>query len=158
MEYINVFRRIHGVGPVILSDDITPKAQKWALYISSLGTGKTDPNSPYGRTISLRYGKQETIAKECVYEWYDTVKDYDWQDNTVSTKSMNFVQMIWKSSLRVGVGVVRGGRGRYYVVVYYDEPGNKVGEMEDNVPGYTGMKTEIITTISKNVVGRRSEI
>ncbi|XP_031552265.1 uncharacterized protein LOC116289461 [Actinia tenebrosa] len=137
VEYINVFRRIHGVGPVILSDDITNEAQKWALYISSLGTGKTDTNSPYGRTICLRHGKRETIAKECVDEWYNTVKDYDWQDNSISTKSMNFVQMIWKSSLRVGVGVVRGGRGRFYVVVYYDEPGNKADQMEDNVPGFT---------------------
>ena len=143
VEYINVFRRIHGVGPVILSDDITSKAQKWALYISSLGTGKTDATSPYGKTICLRYRKRKNLAKECVYDWYNTVKDYDWQDNTISTKSMNFVQMIWMSSLRVGVGVVRGGRGRFYVVVYYDEPGNKPNEMKDNVPGFTGMSSKL---------------
>ncbi|KAK3733561.1 hypothetical protein QZH41_004252 [Actinostola sp. cb2023] len=58
IEYINVFRRLHGVAPVIISDEIR-------------------------------------------------------------------------------IGIVRGQKGRYFVVVYYDEPGNKKDEMKDNVFGYT---------------------
>ena len=134
-----MFRRLHGVAPVIISDEISLEAQKWALHISSLGTPTIDPNSPYGNTICLRRGSRESLAKGCVTEWYETVMYYDWHQQSISTKSMDFVQMIWKSSLYVGIGIVRGQKGRYFVVVYYDEPGNKKDEMKDNVFGYTGM-------------------
>lgn len=139
MEYINVFRRLHGSPPVIISDTISSYAQKWALKISTLGTAKIDPNSPYGNTICLNRGARNKLAQECTTTWYETVKYYDWHRQSLSTKSMNFVQMIWKSSLYVGVGLVQGLKGRFFVVVYYDIPGNKKDEMQENVPGYTGI-------------------
>lgn len=138
IEYINVFRRLHGVGPVILSDEISSEAQKWALKISTLGTAQKDASSKYGNTICLSRNGKKSLAKSCVLEWYEGAKYYDWHQRSLSTKSMEFVQMIWKSSLYVGVGLVRGQNGRYFVVVYYDIPGNKKDEMNGNVLGYTG--------------------
>lgn len=134
-----MFRRLHGSPPVILSEEITSSAKDWALKISKLGTDKIDPNSPYGITIYLGRGSRNNLAKDCVTEWYETVRYYDWHRRSISIKSKDFVQMIWKSSLYVGVAIVQGLKGRYFVVVYYDVPGNDKDTMDENVPGYTGM-------------------
>ena len=57
----------------------------------------------------------------------------------MSVKSLQFTQLVWEDSVRVGVGMARGLRGRFYVVVYFDPPGNKAPKIKQNVRPYTGV-------------------
>ncbi|EDO31155.1 predicted protein, partial [Nematostella vectensis] len=134
----NVFRRLHGVGPVILSDVMNEEAQKWALHISKLGGAARDPKISYGSNMCIQSGRRASLAKDCVFDWYDGVVNYDWHTHELSTKFMQFVQLVWRDSLYVGVGGVKGTQGRFYVVVYFDPPGNVKTTMKENVLGYTG--------------------
>ncbi|XP_048578870.1 uncharacterized protein LOC5502029 [Nematostella vectensis] len=137
VEYINVFRRLHGVGPVILSDVMNEEAQKWALHISKLGGAARDPKTSYGSNMCIQSGRRASLAKDCVFDWYDGVVNYDWHTHELSTKFMQFVQLVWRDSLYVGVGGVKGTQSRFYVVVYFDPPGNVKTTMKENVLGYT---------------------
>lgn len=46
-------------------------------------------------------------------------------------------QLLWKSSLKLGVGVSLGVNHMYYVVANYDPPGNIWGMFKKNLPTLT---------------------
>ena len=138
LAYINTFRRLHGTGPVILSEQITTQAQLWAKKISSEGVSKLDPNTKFGVNLYTGSGSREELAHSCVVTWYESVRNYDWASPKVSVNSMHFTQLVWQTSFNVGVGVARGLRGRFYVVAYFDPPGNKGRKLKENILPYTG--------------------
>lgn len=67
--------------------------------------------------------------------------------------SENLCQLLWKESKKVGVGVAKNRiKNLTIIVVYYDPPGNKKDEYEQNIPKFTPQQISLakdhITQIS----------
>ena len=85
--------------------------------------------------------KQRTIVAfflgvGAVRTWYKEKDVYDFNYPYFSPKTGHFTQLVWKESERLGVGYAKapyGTRYRYYVVAYYDPPGNYEDSFTQNV-------------------------
>lgn len=60
--------------------------------------------------------------------------------------SDHMTQLLWNSSLKMGVGVSLGADGMYYVVANYDPAGNVVGEFMNNLPEITKADIDVAST------------
>ena len=63
---------------------------------------------------------------------YDEIKDYDYNNHGFASNTGHFTQVIWKTSLRVGVGIARG-TDRVIVCAQYSPQGNFLGQFSANV-------------------------
>lgn len=57
-------------------------------------------DGPYGENLCYTTSNPVT----CVKNWYDEIKDYDFDKATFSPATGHFTQLIWKSSTTLGVG------------------------------------------------------
>lgn len=108
----------------------------------------------YGENIYFCSGFEPT-GYEVTKSWYDEVSNYDFQKATFSADTGHFTAVIWAGSRRMGIGVGRSAVGNYYVVAYYDPPGNVIGSFALNVK--PPRKPEInvkASKVAKTIVGR----
>ena len=143
---INVLRRLHGAGPLIENSGMSLGAQNWANTLMKTGKATDDPSSKYGQTNCVIRVKQEVAARECVLSWYRQDQDYDWAMPKIKPNNKRFVQLVWKNSTHVGVGVARGPLGKMFIVAFYDPNGNTAATLTQNVNSYTGTRIAVFQT------------
>ncbi|KRF97932.1 uncharacterized protein Dwil_GK21801 [Drosophila willistoni] len=83
----------------------------------------------------------KTLEKpvKCVQQWYDEIKDYDFNKPGFSNKTKCFTALIWKASTTLSVGTAYNATNKYnYVVASYEPLGNIDGQFEENVPRRNG--------------------
>lgn len=64
--------------------------------------------------------------------FYDEIQFYNWNNPVFSMNTGHFTQVVWRSSIEIGVGVATLS-GRSYVCINYRPPGNWAGQFEQNV-------------------------
>lgn len=69
--------------------------------------------------------------------FYNEIKFYDWNNPVFSMKTGHFTQVVWKSSIEIGVGIATYPDQRYahrtVVCISYRPPGNVEGQFRQNV-------------------------
>lgn len=143
LEYINYYRRLHGAGPLMESSGMSLGAKNWANNLLKLGTAKDDTSSKYGQTHCLLRVAQATVAPECVLSWYRQIQDYDWANRKLLPNNKRFVQLVWKNTTHIGIGVARGPLGKFFIVAFYDPVGKDEAKLSENVQSYTGNTRDI---------------
>ncbi|KAJ6639770.1 Protein PRY2, partial [Pseudolycoriella hygida] len=136
----NQYRSRHGSPNVSArSTDINTHAQNWANYLA-----KTDKfihsNGPYGENLYKIWGgstDKNSIIADAIRAFYSEIKYYDWKHPGFSMKTGHFTQLIWKSSIEIGVGIATFPDKRYkqrtVVCINYRPPGNVSNQFSQNV-------------------------
>ena len=131
MTYINVFRHLHAVGPLLANDNIQKAAQQAATKFAVTQDKNSATNSAYSSNFCIFTGNQKNLPQTCVVSWYSTIGDHQWCNPQTKGPALPFVNMIWKSSTQVGIGVAKGTGLKYFLVVYFKLQDTK---LEGNVP------------------------
>ena len=128
-----------------VSEDLNQLAQQWAQKMAISGEEKKNDDSKYGQLV-CSHNKKDTVAEECAVKWYSSIKFFDWADPKVTEKALPFIQMVWKNSTLVGVGIAVGNggvrkqniAGKFYAVVLFDPGMDTNGKLKENVLPATG--------------------
>lgn len=142
----NAVRSLHVDTPnVQWSDEIAAGAQAWAEHLVELGEMR-HASSGYGENIYSAWfsGCSFRTCSNAVLAWYKEIHDYDFSTTKAKTENAvigHFTQVVWKASLKIGVGIAYGikssGNAVVYIVARYDPQGNvnmgSVSSMENNV-------------------------
>ncbi|WP_067170068.1 CAP family protein [Microtetraspora niveoalba] len=125
----NAYRARHGVPAMQTSPALVDRARQWATRMAATGHFGHHPDSHYGENLHLTTGKAAPCA-DAVKAWYDTIKDYDFDNPGFSSVTGFFTQVVWKSSTQLGCGRATrtdSGRTKTYIVCDYNPAGNMVG-------------------------------
>lgn len=113
-----------------------------------------NPAGDLGENIYFCSGFEPT-GYEVTKSWYDEVHTYDFGKSQFSVDTGHFTALVWAASRRLGVGVGRSASGNYYVVAYYDPPGNVSGKFAANVkPAKKRDANAKASRVSRTIVGR----
>ncbi|XP_050535445.1 uncharacterized protein LOC126902334 [Daktulosphaira vitifoliae] len=151
---INNIRNWHNVEPLKQNNDLDVFAQSYANYIARTGQCDNGPfNSVFGLLFSSRPVSND-VGKKVPYELYihfdkdDEPFDFEanedemikYEDNTLCRLS---TCIIWKSSINIGIGVVKTNeivindivmRGSQYIIVAVTHPRpRELGKYKENI-------------------------
>ena len=109
---------------VLQLSEVAARCAQWVA-----DQGDLEHNCPYKKGVGENLAwnsKMETSAvREETKNWYNEVKDYNYNRPGFSMKTGHFTQVVWKASTKLGIGAYRDQRtGRTYVVAHYSAPGN----------------------------------
>ena len=138
----NEYRKLHGIGELILDDYLIKRAfilakKKFKDFISE------DLLYKDGSEIGTNFEKCENVfePEKLIDKWYYENKKYNYIE-PIELENNNFTQMIWKNSKRFGIGYYYQQTNekeknpepkKYYYVALYYPPGNIPGEYKNNV-------------------------
>lgn len=75
--------------------------------------------------------------KSAIDSFYSEIKFYDYNNPGFSMKTGHFTQVVWKSSIEIGVGIAtypdQQYKHRTVVCISYRPPGNYQGQFRENV-------------------------
>lgn len=129
----NKYRQKHSAPDLKLDKTVTDYAQKWANELAKTGELRTNPNRRYGENL-FAFSKIEMSAEDVVHEWYDKIKNYNFEKSEFVPDAGNFSGLVWYDTRLLGVGVKKSPKtGMVYVVANYDPRGNISGQFADNV-------------------------
>ena len=136
LEAHNKYRRKHHVGDLKLNKELCNIAQRYAETIART-SNFSHSNAKFngknmGENLFACCGIKIT-GKMMTDDWYDEVKQYNFNNPGFISGTGHFTQVVWKGSREVGFGYAQADDGYYYGVANYYPAGNYVGEFEDNV-------------------------
>ncbi|XP_058055285.1 uncharacterized protein LOC131206646 [Anopheles bellator] len=125
----NTLRKRHSAAPLQLDSNLCNYAQEWANTLASRNVMQHRSNNKYGENLYACFGKTNITGAEAVNNWYNEIKYYAFGSPAPGNFSQvgHFTQVVWKTSLRLGVGIATKGTS-VYVVCNYDPPGNFTGQ------------------------------
>lgn len=141
LEEHNRLRRVHGAQPLRLKRRMCDEAQNWAQRLAVENHMRSQGWVRYGENIfSMRWtptqgpdGRDsEMPGGKPVLAWYAEGQSYRGE---YTAETGHFTQIVWESSVELGVGVARSRTGDVYVVALYYPPGNIQNEFQKNVYG-----------------------
>lgn len=94
---------MHGAAPVRVNAELTRKATAWAQKMAANDRESLDIDSTYGQLTFAGVNPLPNVGVASVRHWYNRIKNYAWDNPKVSTKSMQFTQLIWAASQQVGM-------------------------------------------------------
>lgn len=101
----NKFRAKHGVPPLKPSLILRTAAQEWADLCMESNILSRRPNTYFGENgRRLTSVNRSFSPAKIVKAWYAGAKTYNYNSTKLNSKSRPFAQVIWKSSVEIGVG------------------------------------------------------
>ncbi len=95
---------------------------------------------PYGENLYKSWGgnnNQDAAVAAAIDSFYSEIKYYDFNNPGFSMQTGHFTQVVWKSSIQIGVGVATYPDSRYQhrtvVCINYTPRGNVQGQFPQNV-------------------------
>jgi uncharacterized protein YkwD len=130
LEEHNRLRAKHGIGPMTIDEDLNNVAQAWANKLLQKGKMEHSTNG-FGENVFWASGGSINGVKPC-QAWYSEIKDFNFKriDHTPGTG--HFTQLLWKSSVKLGIALASGKAG-HFVVANYNPPGNFLGQYPQNI-------------------------
>lgn len=132
----NDYRSKHeGTPAVVWCEDLAQQAQAWADHIAQLGTMKhaaAKDRKGQGENIACCKGKPMN-GEAATKQWYNEIKDFDFENKVFHHKTGHFTQVIWKGSMEIGAGTSSTEKGWNFCVARYAPAGNMKGKYEDNI-------------------------
>ncbi|XP_077999204.1 Golgi-associated plant pathogenesis-related protein 1-like [Glandiceps talaboti] len=135
----NYYRDIHESSQLRLSEKLNEYAQEWADEIAHKGKKLHRKQDKFGECLVWMWnsqGSESFTGRVAVDEAYANVTKYDFKTNTTTADSgKNFTQMIWSTSVELGVGVAINPNdpSDMYAVFNYFPAGNIPGDYKANV-------------------------
>lgn len=131
----NEYRKMHGVGNLKESPDLTERAQKFAAYLAENDLFQNSSESDVGENIAMHYNSATTefSGQACADMWYKQIEKYDFKKPGFTKGAGHFTQMVWKDSKEFGVGKAITKEGKVVLVGFYKPPGNVMRKFEENV-------------------------
>uniref|UniRef100_S4RAI2 SCP domain-containing protein n=1 Tax=Petromyzon marinus TaxID=7757 RepID=S4RAI2_PETMA len=118
----NRLREIHGARPLRRSVALGRDARAWARELARSRALRSHPTVPHGQNRCVRVG---SIPRRKVTNcWYADRLAYDYNNPGFQQGTGNFSQLVWRSSLDLGVGLACDGRGMFVAVAFYSPAGN----------------------------------
>ncbi|KAK3087523.1 hypothetical protein FSP39_007009 [Pinctada imbricata] len=134
----NALRQCHGCSDLSQAEDLSKDAQMWADIIAEKGFLQYSELSGRGENIIfLDTNGLDPTGAEVTKMWYGQQKFHDFNNPRWRKDTMNFSQVVWRSTSEIGVGVAKiKGRDKMVVVAQYRPAGNgnMPGEFRKNVP------------------------
>ncbi|CAH3191124.1 unnamed protein product, partial [Porites evermanni] len=152
LQATNQLRRRHGVPDLTWSNTLAADAQAWANRLAnsnvfhhdyiSMQAKNQGENLAYFKPFKRKcQGPKRDDCVQCaeiVDDWYDEVKNYDFDLGKAKTPSgvvMHFTQEVWRKSHHFGIGTAKSKKYGFILVARYSPRGNGGGPMvfKDNV-------------------------
>ncbi|XP_043655266.1 Golgi-associated plant pathogenesis-related protein 1 [Drosophila teissieri] len=126
----NRLRENHGSPPLELDDELTQGCEAYAKVLAAKEQLEHSSSAgQYGENLCMRSEK----PLKCVQDWYDEIKDYDFEKGQFGMGTGHFTALVWKNTKKMGFGQATDKRGYYWVVARYYPPGNVNGQFKENV-------------------------
>ncbi len=136
LQFQNQARKEVGAPPLEWSPELAKYAQDWADHLASSRSCALVHRPADGRWKRL-YGENAFISSDAAAtplqaskDWYSEIKKY--KPGPFGPANMgvsgHYTQMVWHTSLRVGIGMAQCKRGPVVIIANYDPPGNMLGE------------------------------
>jgi len=123
----NEYRALHGAEPLEISEDLNKIAQNYAEHIASINEMVHSENKYKGDSLgeNLYWCRGMLInGADMTTDWYDEIKDYNFNNPRFQRGTGHFTQVVWKGSKQVGFGYAQASDGGYYGVANYYPCGN----------------------------------
>lgn len=132
LNYINRFREMHQVEPLIHDREITKVSTEWAQTI--IDTGKFEHSTTdYGENIAYTYSPNHYNSfVRATNMFYNEVKDYNYSNPVFGYNTGHFTQLVWSSSKKIGIGMVSNDTITVLVLNFFPH-GNVGGQFVNNV-------------------------
>lgn len=134
----NNYRIQHQAPNMTLDKDLMVAAQSWAEHLAEKGSMEhADFNERPGQGENLAWQSGQTsfdeVATVMTKAWYDEVAMYDFNNPGWSSGIGHFTQVVWKNSVKLGVGIAVSSNGQMFIVARYGPMGNIIGRFAENV-------------------------
>ena len=127
LESHNRYRKRHNSEPLKLNKDLCEIAQEYAKKLAEsnnfIHSGNKYNDKPLGENIFMS-NHYPISGKFTTDNWYNEIKNYNFDDPGFKEGIGHFTQLVWKSTSEVGFGIEICTDGFYYVVANFFPPGN----------------------------------
>ncbi|XP_032226184.2 proline-rich extensin-like protein EPR1 isoform X2 [Nematostella vectensis] len=136
LKYMNMFRGMHAASPLQLSATLSLGAKAHAAKLAKAGKAVPDKNVKHNQTVCGIMKSPMDASRDCVGLWYAKIMNYDWAHKKLNKDNQDFVNLVFRKTQEVGLGVSKGPKGKIYVVAFY-EPLALEKDLVQNVLPYT---------------------
>jgi len=135
LKYHNFKRILHDAKVLNPSEELENRAQEWAEYLAEKETFEKRRLSINNELVGENLCCFSDIAtgENITEEWYNEIEKYNFESPKKKKSTINFTQMIWKSTAFVGFGCKKSESGNYFVVAFYFPSGNIEGLYQDMI-------------------------
>lgn len=138
LAWHNIFRKVHRVPPLQLSYQLCTVAQFWANTLAHHNSFYHRNLRDIGENLFCRWSNEadyDITGEQLAKYWYEEGKQYNFDQEpfTLHVNAGHFSQMVWRSSLELGIGKAKTRCGKLIVVANYKPTGNVFGEFQSNV-------------------------
>ena len=155
LQEINKYRILHNAKKLSLSDQIIKDATVYAeSLLKNSDPYYLEPSGAYYQGDE-KYGENlfQCNRKSCRLEnytlavdiWYNESSNYDFKLNKGSSKTINFTQMVWRNTKKMGCGIGQRDDGNYKIVCLFYPRGNVDEKYEENVLVGNNTQAEVKT-------------
>ena len=143
LERHNQLRDKHGVPRLNLDSNLDNIAQAYSQKLAIIGKLIHSDAKGLGENLEMAWSSVpfnqspdncHKIGQAASQDWYNEIKNYNFNKPGFDMNTGHFTQLVWKSSIHVGFGLGFSSDGKsYYVVANYSPPGNVIGDFPNNV-------------------------
>uniref|UniRef100_A0A0N5B294 SCP domain-containing protein n=1 Tax=Strongyloides papillosus TaxID=174720 RepID=A0A0N5B294_STREA len=126
---MNLYRRLHGSKALKLDNYLSDQAQEAAkTYIKN---GKSSFRRKSNSAVNCKK-IHFTLAPLLVNMWYKESRSYNYRRPGPQLQTSHFTNLIWRSTVKVGIGIVKND-SYLYICFIYSPSGNVQRKYIDNV-------------------------
>ncbi|XP_021948431.2 uncharacterized transmembrane protein DDB_G0289901 [Folsomia candida] len=129
VTHINCYRACHSAPA--LTRDAQIESSQTDGYAQQLGASGSLQHSQSKYGENLYAGPRPSDAVDMWY--FECNGNYNYGSNSNSMSCGHFTQLVWKGSLRIGLGIAKMAQYGFVVVANFDPPGNYLGNFANNV-------------------------
>jgi hypothetical protein len=124
--------RFGNVKPLELDAELSELAQKHTEYLAAKQLKlENTTNDQIGENLYFLQSTEGTYTAKQVMDYW--LKRSDFNEVVKPNKTNHFTQIVWRKTLKMGVGVSKAVNGAVYVAVFYSPRGNITNYLADNV-------------------------
>ena len=131
-EHNTLRLKFGNVKPLELDAELSEMAQKHTDYLAEKQCKlENTTNDQIGENLYYLQSSEGTYTAKQVFDYWLKRSDFDAQVKPVKTN--HFTQIVWKKTLKMGVGVSKAANGAIYVAAFYSPRGNITNYLAENV-------------------------
>lgn len=120
------------VKPLELDTSLSELAQSHVNYLAEKQTKlENSTNEHVGENLYYLESPDGVYTAKQVMDYW--LKRSNFDPNHKPNKTNHFTQIVWKKTLKIGVGVAKASNGAIYIAAFYTPRGNITNYLTDNV-------------------------
>jgi hypothetical protein len=130
----NLERAQLGLSKLEWSKNLQKDAERYAKYLAKKDVFKHSSNKNQGENLYYEFNSESITTKpfsRATSSWLDEKSDYQYAKIGDGKNTFHLIghytQMIWRSTIKVGLGAYVNSKGKVYVVARYYPAGNITG-------------------------------